>query len=61
MARYLVYCDSLDALVFLMFGAGVRYLSLSMYESMGKTQSSVWKDGLNAITYMRTGAKRNPV
>ena len=28
-ARYLVYCDSCDALVLLKFGAGVRYLSLS--------------------------------
>ena len=27
-AKYLVYCDSCDALVLLKFGAGVRYLSL---------------------------------
>ena len=27
--KYLVYCDSCDALVLLKFGAGVRYLSLS--------------------------------
>ena len=29
-AKYLVHCDSCDALVLLKFGAGVRYLSLSI-------------------------------